>query len=111
MSNGLNFAFPEVYWLNIKLPLLDLLPLAENLYLEMTSSDELKKKCGEQLHFEPFQTLMRLAKSAELDITDARFARLLDERDELKNLREEFHYPKMKDLPSGKLELINFETS
>lgn len=77
----------------------------------MTSVDELKKKCGEQLKFEPFQTLLKLAESNELDITDAAFARLLDERDELKNLREEFHYPKMKDLPLGKLKLINFETS
>ena len=76
----------------------------------MTSVEELKKKCGGQLNFEPFQTLVNLAKSTKLDITDAGFARLLDERDELKNLREEFHYPKMKDLPSGKLKLINFET-
>lgn len=77
----------------------------------MTSFDELKKKCGEQLNFEPFQTLLKLAESNELDITDAIFARLLDERDELKNLREEFHYPKMKDLPLGKSKLIDFATS
>lgn len=77
----------------------------------MTSIDELKKKCGEQLNFEPFQTLLKLAESNELDITDAIFARLLDERDELKNLREEFHYPKMKDLPLGKSKLIDFATS
>ena len=77
----------------------------------MTSVDEIKKKCGEQLNFEPFQTLLKLAESNELDITDAAFARLLDERDELKNLREDFHYPKMKDLPLGKLKLIDFATS
>lgn len=77
----------------------------------MTSIDELKKKCLEQLNFEPFQTLLKLAESNELDITDAIFARLLDERDELKNLREEFHYPKMKDLPLGKSKLIDFATS
>lgn len=77
----------------------------------MTSIDEIKKKCGEQLNFEPFQTLLKLAESNELDITDAIFARLLDERDELKNLREEFHYPKMKDLPLGKSKLIDFATS
>lgn len=77
----------------------------------MTSIDELKKKCGEQLNFEPFQTLLKLAESNELDITDVIFARLLDERDELKNLREEFHYPKMKDLPLGKSKLIDFATS
>lgn len=77
----------------------------------MTSVDELKKKCGDQLNFEPFQTLVKLAESNEVDITDAGFARLLDERDELKNLRQEFHYPKMKDLPLGKLKLTNSETS
>lgn len=72
----------------------------------MTSIDELKKKYSEQLNFEPFQTLLRLAKTSELEITGAGFARLLDEQDELKNLREEFHYPKIKDLPSGKLDMI-----
>jgi len=79
----------------------------------MTSVDELKKKCGKQLTFEPFQTLVKLAESYKVDITDAGFARLLDERDELKNLREEFHYPKMKDLPLGKLKLklVNSKTS
>lgn len=77
----------------------------------MTSIDELKKKCREQLKFEPFQTLLKFAESNEVDVTDAGFARLLDERDELKNLREEFHYPKMKDLPLGKLKLIHSETS
>ena len=73
---------------------------------EMASIEELKKKCSKQLSFEPFQTLVQLAKSAELQITDAGFAKMLDERDELKNLRDEFFYPKMKDLPSGELELI-----
>ena len=77
----------------------------------MTSVDELKKKCSGQLNFEPFQSLLKLAASNELGITDAEFARMLDERDELKNLREEFYYPKMKDLPLGKLKLINCETS
>lgn len=75
----------------------------------MTSVDELKTKCGEQLNFEPFQTLLKLAESNELDITDAAFARLLDERDELKNLREEFHYPKMKDLPLVDTSLVDSE--
>ena len=71
------------------------------------SNGELKKKCGEQLNFEPCQTLLRLAKSAELEITDAEFARLMDDKDDLKNFREEFYYPKVKDLPLGELELIN----
>lgn len=74
----------------------------------MTSIEELKKKCGERLNFKPFQTLLNVANSSELDITGTAFARLLDERDELKNLREEFHYPKMKDLPPGKLKINRF---
>lgn len=69
----------------------------------MASYEELRKKCSEQLNFEPFQTLLRLAKSAEIEITDAAFAKMMDERDELKNLRGEFFYPKTKDLPLGKL--------
>lgn len=75
----------------------------------MISVEELKKKCGERLNFKPFQTLLNVANSSELNITATAFARLLDERDELKNLREEFHYPKMKDLPPGKLKFIDFD--
>lgn len=68
----------------------------------MASNDGLRKKCSEQLNYEPAQTLLRLAKEKNLEITDIAFASLLDEQDELKSLRDEFHYPKIKDLPRGK---------
>ena len=71
----------------------------------MTSNGELKTKCSDQLNFEPARTVLRLAKESNLEITDEAFATFLDERDELKNLRQEFYYPKTKDLPLGKLEL------
>ena len=72
----------------------------------MTSTDELKRKCSEQLKYKPAQTLLRLLKESNLEITDVAFANLLDEQDELKSLRDEFHYPKVKDLPLSKLELL-----
>lgn len=72
----------------------------------MTSTDELKRKCSEQLKYKPAQTLLRLLKENNLEITDVAFANLLDEQDELKSLRDEFHYPKVKDLPLSKLELL-----
>ncbi|XP_022787723.1 kynureninase-like [Stylophora pistillata] len=75
----------------------------------MTSYDDLRKKCSEQLNFEPFQTLIRLAKSAELEITDAKFAHMMDDSDELKNLREEFFYPKIRDLPKVDPALVDME--
>lgn len=75
----------------------------------MKSYDDLRKKCSEQLNFEPFQTLIRLAKSAELEITDAKFAHMMDDSDELKNLREEFFYPKIRDLPKVDPALVDME--
>lgn len=69
----------------------------------MASHDELRTTCSEQLNFEPAQTLLRLAEENNLVITDAAFATLLDEQDKLKTLREEFYYPKIKDLPTGEL--------
>ena len=69
----------------------------------MASHDELRTTCSKQLNFEPAQTLLRLAEKNNLVITDAAFATLLDEQDKLKTLREEFYYPKIKDLPTGEL--------
>ena len=39
------------------------------------------------------QTLLETAEEEGLKITDERFAQLLDERDPLKHLREQFHVP------------------
>ena len=71
--------------------------------IKMASHDELRTTCSKQLNFEPAQTLLRLAEENNLVITDAAFATLLDEQDKLKTLREEFYYPKIKDLPTGEL--------
>ena len=71
--------------------------------IKMASHGELRTTCSKQLNFEPAQTLLRLAEENNLVITDAAFATLLDEQDKLKTLREEFYYPKIKDLPTGEL--------
>ena len=69
----------------------------------MAATNELKKIYIKQLSFEPAQDLLRLVKETKFQITDEAFAKRLDKLDELKNLREEFYYPKMKHLPLGKL--------
>lgn len=75
----------------------------------MTSNGELRTKYSEQLNFEPARTVLRLAKESNLEITDEAFAKLLDEQDELKNFRQEFYYPKMKDLPLVDCSLVDEE--
>ena len=70
--------------------------------IEMAAEEELiTSKCSKQLNFKPARTLIRLLKETKLQISDEAFAKFLDEQDELKNLREDFWYPKMKDLPPG----------
>ena len=71
----------------------------------MASNGSLKNKYSEQVNYEPARTLLGLAKEQNLEVTDEAFARLLDQQDELRNLRDEFHYPKMKDLPLGKFRI------
>ena len=44
-----------------------------------------------------------LAEELGYNIEDLEFARQMDSRDPLKHLRDEFIFPKMKDLPDGKL--------
>ena len=46
--------------------------------------------------------VLETAKSNGFDFHDEAFARFLDEQDELKSCRSEFHYPKNKTLPLGK---------
>ncbi|KAK2560002.1 Kynureninase [Acropora cervicornis] len=64
-------------------------------------------KCSKQLNFKPARTLIRLLKETKLQISDEAFAKFLDEQDELKNLREDFWYPKMKDLPPVDLSFVD----
>lgn len=75
----------------------------------MAATNELKKIYIKQLSFEPAQDLLRLVKETKFQITDEAFAKRLDKLDELKNLREEFYYPKMKHLPLVDPSLVNEE--
>lgn len=75
----------------------------------MAATNELKKIYIKQLSFEPAQDLLRLIKETKFQITDEAFAKRLDKLDELKNLREEFYYPKMKHLPLVDPSLVNEE--
>ena len=43
-----------------------------------------------------------IAQSNGFDIHNEKFAQFLDENDELRSCRSEFHYPKNKTLPPGK---------
>ncbi|XP_074606646.1 kynureninase-like isoform X3 [Acropora palmata] len=74
----------------------------------MAAEEELiRSKCSKQLNFRPARTLIRLLKETKLQISDEAFAKFLDEQDELKNLREDFWYPKMKDLPPVDLSFVD----
>ena len=46
--------------------------------------------------------IREIAKANGFEIQDEKFARFLDENDELKSCRSEFHYPKNKTLPPSK---------
>lgn len=76
----------------------------------MAAEEELiMSKCSKQLNFKPARTLIQLLKETKLQISDEAFAKFLDEQDELKNLREDFWYPKMKDLPPVDLSFVDEE--
>ncbi len=44
-----------------------------------------------------------LADSNGFDAKDEQFAKFLDSQDELQSFRSEFHYPKNKTIPDGKM--------
>ncbi|XP_059169087.1 kynureninase-like [Physella acuta] len=46
----------------------------------------------------PLNELKQIAEDNDLDILDLKFAKLMDEKDPLRHLRDEFHYPKMGDI-------------
>ena len=50
-----------------------------------------------------YQTLLDIAKEQGLKITDDKFAQLLDERDPLKHLRDQFHIPTKAEALEGDL--------
>ncbi len=55
--------------------------------------------------FNPRAALEKLAKDAGLCVTDAEFAKFMDDQDPIASLRTEFFYPKMKELPDGECHL------
>ncbi|XP_072327801.1 kynureninase isoform X3 [Scyliorhinus torazame] len=57
----------------------------------------------------PGQILERTASILGCSITDEKLAIYLDQEDELRHVRDEFHIPKMKDLPSIDLTLVEAE--
>lgn len=54
----------------------------------------------------PLEQLKMIAQEQGLDLTDRRFAEYMDSIDPIRHLREDFCYPKMKDLPKSKIWLI-----
>lgn len=56
----------------------------------------------------PDWILRQKAKNLRLNVYEEEFALALDQEDILAKFRDKFEYPKMKDLPCGKLKLIFF---
>ena len=52
----------------------------------------------------PAERLKALATEHNIELTDPRLARILDERDELKHFRELFHIPTVGELLEGEVE-------
>ena len=49
----------------------------------------------------PLDELLTIASEQGYELEDLEFSRYMDKHDPLANLRNEFYYPKMKDLDSG----------
>lgn len=47
------------------------------------------------------QNIDKIAAESNVDVFSEEFAAILNENDELKQLRHEFHYPKMDEIPKG----------
>ena len=54
----------------------------------------------------PLDQLEEIARGQGLDITDRKFAEYMDSIDPIGHLREDFSYPKMKDLPKSRCLLV-----
>ncbi|OWF37823.1 kynureninase-like [Mizuhopecten yessoensis] len=55
----------------------------------------------------PLEEFKRIAKQIKNDITDQKFAKHMDDNDPLRSLRQDFCYPKMKDLLGADLSLVD----
>ena len=59
----------------------------------------------------PLEELLTISADQGYELEDLEFARYMDKQDPLANLRNEFYYPKMKDLDSGTKLLHYVESS
>ena len=50
---------------------------------------------GKPVFRHPFEDLKQISAETGIPLNDSRFAKLMDERDPLKDFRSEFNYPKM----------------
>ena len=65
------------------------------------SSGPQQGKNSPQTDFSPSEVLRRTAAELRCEVTDRKLAQHLDTLDPLKHLRQEYHYPKIRDLPKG----------
>jgi len=49
----------------------------------------------------PMQQLFERSRQWNCSLTDVRFARTMDDNDPLRGFRQQFHYPKLRGLPSS----------
>ena len=62
---------------------------------------------NETTYKHPFNKLEDLAAKWKLDVYSEDFAKELDNRNIWPSMREEFHYPKIKDLPNVDISLVD----
>nr|XP_022322926.1 kynureninase-like isoform X2 [Crassostrea virginica]XP_022322997.1 kynureninase-like isoform X2 [Crassostrea virginica] len=83
---------------------------------DIDSRNEVQHLCNKKMKNEssngtltphPLDQLEEIARGQGLDITDRKFAEYMDSIDPIGHLREDFCYPKMKDLPKTDLSLVN----
>ncbi|XP_001630669.3 kynureninase isoform X2 [Nematostella vectensis] len=60
-----------------------------------------------RMAYKPTQTLRKLAEKSSLDIVSREFADYMDSKDPLRKMRDEFFYPRVKDLPGVDLSLVD----
>jgi len=57
----------------------------------------------------PMDHLKHLAQIQQLDILSESFADFMDQHDEIGHVRQEFFYPRMKDIPEGTWTFSTFQ--
>jgi len=59
----------------------------------------------------PLQQLLDSSRLWDCPLTDVRFARAMDDNDPLRGFRQQFHYPKLRELPNSLGRPIHFSAS